>query len=289
MTPRQAKGKYADLHVHTNFSDGTFTPQEVVNRALAHGLSSIAICDHDCVDAIDPAIECARGKSLEIIPGTELTVIKDGREIHVLAYFISWKEKWFADILRRIQRGRELRIEKMLLKLKRFNINLDKERVMALANGKGSVGRLHLARALAAAGAVHSVEAAFDRYIGDYAPCYEEDVGFGAKEAIDIILKAKGVPVLAHPAVLRDDSLVQGFIKDGVRGIEAYHSEQSRGANRKYEKMAKDYGILVTGGSDCHGHAKHKILMGGVKVPYVFVERLKEEAARIAALGGQPS
>lgn len=273
--------KYADLHVHTNFSDGTFTPEEVVRRANAKGLSCIAICDHDCVDGIPPAIECAGATPLEIIPGVELTVIKNSKEIHVLGYFISWKEKWFTEILKRVQKEREARIDKMLSKLKRFNINLDKEKVMALAGGKGSVGRLHLARALAETRMVSSVQAAFDIYIGDFKPCYVEDIGFGPKEAIDVILKAKGVPVLAHPAVLRDDSIVQGFIKDGIYGIEVYHSDCTRSDNKKYEKMAKDYGILTTGGSDCHGHAKHKVLMGEIKVPYSLVERLKEKAREI--------
>jgi predicted metal-dependent phosphoesterase TrpH len=273
--------RYADLHVHTNFSDGTFTPEEVVREARAKGFSCIAICDHDCIDAIAPAIECAKGKHLEIIPGVELTVIKNGKEIHMLGYFVSWKEKWFADILRRVQEERSVRIDRMLAKLKQFDIKLDKERVMCLAGGKGSVGRLHLARALAETGAVSSVQAAFNKYIGDSKPCYVKDIGFSPKEAIDIILRAKGVPVLAHPAVVRDDSLVQEFIKDGIRGIETYHSDHTRSDNKKYEKMAGDYGILTTGGSDCHGHAKHKVLMGDVKIPYTVVEKLKEEARAI--------
>jgi predicted metal-dependent phosphoesterase TrpH len=275
--------KYADLHVHTNFSDGTFTPEEVVERARASGLSSIAICDHDCVDGIGPAEEHARGTPLEIIPGVELTVIKNGKEIHVLGYFISWKEKWFTEILKRVQREREARIDKMLSKLKRFDINLDRERVTRLSGGRGSVGRLHLARALKEAGAVSSVQKAFDLYIGDFKPCYVEDIGFGPKEAVDIILKAKGVPVLAHPAVVRNDTLVQEFIKDGIRGIEAYHSDHATGDREKYEKMAKRHNLLITGGSDCHGYAKYKVLMGGVKVPYDVVERLKKEAEIIKA------
>lgn len=277
--------KYADLHVHTDFSDGTFTPEEVVRCARDKGLSSIAICDHDCVDGIDHSLAYANKENIpiEIIAGVELTVIKDSKEVHVLGYFVSWKEKWFRDILTEIQKGRIVRVDMMIAKLKKFNIDLDKKKVMAIAGGKGSVGRLHVARALVEMKAVPSIQKAFNKYIGDFKPCYVEDVGFKAKEAIDVILKAKGVPVLAHPGTIGDDSLVQEFINFGIRGIEAFHSDHASSDDKKYEKMAKDHGLLVTGGSDCHGLAKGKVLMGGVKVPYDIVERLKEEAGRISS------
>jgi len=272
--------KYADLHVHTDFSDGTFPPEKVVDIAGDKGLSSIAICDHDCVDAIEPSIIHARKIPIEIIPGVELTVIKDGKEIHVLGYFISWKEKWFREILKGIQKGRIERLDGMLAKLKKFGINLEKGRIIEIAGGKGSVGRLHLARGLLEAKAVPSIQAAFDKYIGDFKPCYVEDVGFRAEEALEVISRAKGVPVLAHPQAIGDDSLVQEFIKLGVRGIEAYHLSHSPSQSKKYEKMAKDYGLIVTGGSDCHGMGKGRVLLGSVKVPYTVVEQLRQEAAK---------
>ena len=274
--------KYADLHVHTNFSDGTFTPEEVVREAKKCGFSSIAICDHDCVDGIGPAMESAKGSPLEIIPGVELTVIKKGQEIHVLGYFVSWEEEWFRNILRRVQKERLTRIDRMLAKLKQFNIELDRESVISIAGGGlGSLGRLHLARAMAKLKMVSCVQEAFDKYIGDSRPCYVEDIGFGAKEAIDLIIKAKGVPVLAHPGAIKNDPLVREFIKDGVRGIEIFHSNHKIADRNKYRAIAKSSGILVTGGSDCHGLAKHRVLMGTVKVPYDIVERLKKEASAI--------
>ena len=268
--------KYADLHVHTNFSDGTFPPEEVVRLALERGLSSIAICDHDCVDGIGPSIECARNTSLQIIPGVELTVIKDGKEIHMLGYFISWKEKWFQELLKKVQRERIERIHKMIGKLETFGVNISIDKVLKIDKRKGSVGRLHLARALAETGAVSSVKEAFNKYIGDAKPCYVEDIGFDPKEAVDIIVKAKGVPVLAHPKTLGDDTLVQNIIKCGVRGIEVYHTDQKSSDRKKYEKIAKDYGLLATGGSDCHGLGKEKILLGSVKIPENIVPEMKK-------------
>ncbi|NQU95558.1 MAG: PHP domain-containing protein [Candidatus Omnitrophica bacterium] len=268
--------KCADLHVHTHFSDGTFTPKEVVRVACERGLSAIAICDHDCVDGIDPAMECAKSTSLEIIPGVELTVIDENKEIHMLGYFISWKEKWFQELLKKVQRERIGRVHKMIEKLKACNITIDVGRVMQIDGRRGSVGRLHLARALAQTGAVSSVKEAFNKYIGDNKPCYVEDIGFSPKEAIDIIVKAKGVPVLAHPKTIGDNTLVQRIIKSGIRGIEVYHTDQKSSDSKKYEKIAKDYGLLATGGSDCHGLGKQKILMGSVKIPYSTVQELRK-------------
>lgn len=270
--------KYADLHVHTNFSDGTFSPEKVVKTAYELGLSAIAICDHDCVDGLAPAIKEAKKYPIEIIPGVELTVIERGKEIHILGYCMAWRERWFRNILKRIQRERITRLDKMLEKLKKFDINLERKRVIDIAGNKGSVGRLHLARALFETKAVSSLQMAFNKYIGDFKPCYVEDIGFEAQEAVDVILKAKGVPVLAHPSVIGDDEMVQKLIKCGVRGIEIYHSKHSKNDSAKYKKLAEDYNILPVGGSDCHGMGKGRILMGSVKVEYDVVEKLKEEA-----------
>jgi len=273
--------KYADLHVHTLFSDGTFTPEEVVKCASEKGLSAIAICDHDSVDALAPAAPHAKKLNIEIIPGVELTVMKEGKEIHLLGYYIQWREKWFNDILRRVQAERIVRIDRMIEKLKGFNVNIDRKTVTEISGGQGSLGRLHLARALAETGAVSSVNEAFAKYIGDSKPCYVEDIGFGPKEAVDLILRAKGVPVLAHPVTIGDDSLVHEFIKHGIRGIEVFHSDHSASKSKKYKKIAEENGLLPLGGSDCHGLGKGKVLMGSVKIPYGVVEKLKKEAEKI--------
>ena len=269
--------KYADLHVHTYFSDGTFSPEEVVKCALERGLACIAICDHDCIDGIEPAIESAKNTSLEIVPAVELTALKDGREIHMLAYFIAWREKWFRELLQKIQTGRLQRLDEMLKKLAECNIKVDKEKVLELSP-HGSVGRLHLAKVMFQSKAVSSIQAAFDKYIGDFKPCYVEDVGLELKEALAVIKRAGGVSVLAHPSTLNNDRLVQDIIGYGVRGMEIFHTDHTGQTSRKYEKMAKDHNLLITGGSDCHGMGKGRILMGGVKVPYSFVEKLKKAA-----------
>lgn len=277
--------KTADLHVHTHFSDGTSAPEEVVRCAQQKGLSCIAICDHDSVDGIDPSLEAAKGTALEIIPGVELTIIESGKEIHMLGYFIEWKEAWFAELLKKVQRERVVRMDRMIEKLKNFDIRVDREKVMELAGGKGSMGRLHLARALAEIGAVSSVGAAFRKYIGDFGPCYVEDIGFAAKEAIETIVRAGGVPVVAHPYSIGNDILIEKFIAYGMRGIEVYHTEHDRRLTEKYEAIVKEHDLVITGGSDCHGMGKGRILMGRIKLPYRHVEHLKEEAQKIKERG----
>jgi predicted metal-dependent phosphoesterase TrpH len=274
--------KYADLHVHTDFSDGTFTPEKVVETAIEKHLSCIAICDHDCVDGIAPSMEYAKKNSaarpIEIIPAVELTVMKDKKEIHMLGYFVSWEAEWFKEILKKIQDERITRIRKMIDKLKRFNIEVEPDTVMRIAGGKGSVGRLHLAQALLETKQIPYIQTAFDKYIGDNGPCYVEDISLSPKDSIELILRAKGVPVLAHPLTLRDDSLIEEFVKCGMRGIEVFHTDHPLSVVKKYEKIAKEHGLLVTGGSDCHGLGKGRVLLGRVKVPYSLVEKLKEAA-----------
>ena len=270
---------YADLHVHTHFSDGTFSPEEVVRTAKEKGLAAIAICDHDSVDGVSACIKLA-GRELEIIPGVELTVIKERREIHVLGYFVSWEEKWFVDALKELQKKRVERMYKMIALLAHHGINIDAEELLK-ESGQGSVGRLHLARKMFETRQIPKLQTAFDKYIGDLKPCYVEDVGFEALKAIDTIIKAGGVPVIAHPAVLGNDDLVRKLIQYGARGIEVFHTDHSSSVSKKYENLAKENNLLITGGSDCHGLAKKEVLMGKVKVPYSVVEELKEDARRI--------
>jgi len=169
----------------------------------------------------------------------------------------------------------------MIAKLKGLGVNLDMENIKGIAGQKGSLGRLHLAWALLEAKAVSSVNEAFKKYIGDKRPCYVEDAGFKTKEAIDLILKAGGVPVLAHPETIKDDSLVRKIIDCGIKGIEVFHTDHRSSASKKYKDMAIKHNLLITGGSDCHGMGKERVLMGTVKMPYAVVESLKDEAERI--------
>ncbi|MFH1791297.1 MAG: PHP domain-containing protein [Candidatus Omnitrophota bacterium] len=269
--------KKADLHVHTNLSDSTFTPEEVVRYATKIGLAAIAICDHDVVDGIDPAVEEAKKHGIEVIPGVELSAEYRNRELHILGYFIDHRNKGFRKKLQKTCRARIGRIHKMLAMLKKKGIDLAPEDVFSIG-GEGSVGRLHLAVAMFKKGLVGSVPEAFKKYIGDGGPCYVSNFNFTPERAIYEIVKAGGVPVLAHPYIAKLDKAIPHFVKHGLMGLEVYHPEHSPSTVKHYEDMARQQGLLITGGSDCHGQGKSRILMGTVSVPYEIVDRLKAAA-----------
>ncbi|MFH0840261.1 MAG: PHP domain-containing protein [Candidatus Omnitrophota bacterium] len=272
--------KFADLHVHTFHSDGTFTPEEVVKVAHKKGLSAIAITDHDSVDGITPSMAAAKEYGMEIIPGVELTAEEENLEIHILGYFIDWKAEWFEDKLKKIRQARLERIYAMVDKLKSAGVDIDAEKVFKVS-GPGAVGRLHLAMALYNEGITASISEAFRKYIGNKSPHYVRKYKLTPKEAADMIIKLGGVPVLAHPRVLARDDLIARFVEDGIRGIEVYHTEHVPNVMTRYEEMASQHGLLITGGSDCHGTGKGEVLLGKVKIPYSFVEALKKEADNI--------
>lgn len=272
--------KYADLHVHTFYSDSTFSPEMAIACAKGKGLDAIAICDHDSIGGIAPCQKEGSLVSIEVIPAIEMTAEKIDAEIHLLGYFIDWQAEWFKKLLTEIQKARLDRAYEMLKKLKDAGIEMNPENVFRLA-GKGTVGRLHVAQAMILTGKVRTFREVFDKYIGFGKPCYVPYTKFSPKEAIEIILKAGGVPVLAHPNILGKDEYIPEFIGYGLRGIEVYHTDHNSRVRVHYEGIAKRYNLLMTGGSDCHGLAKGKVLMGGVRVPYELVEKLKAEAEKI--------
>lgn len=267
--------KTADLHLHTNFSDGTFTPAELVDAAKKAGLSCMSLTDHDCTAGVEPVIEAA-GSDIEVIPGVELTSETNSFEIHVLGYFVDVHSEALAKELKRIRDRRTSRVYEILDKLKQKNASLDASDVFAVA-GHGTVSRLHIARAMLAKGIVSSVSEAFSRYIGNEGPAYVGKFSLPTESAIRVIIDAGGIAVLAHPYSQRCDELIPGFIKAGLRGLEAYYPDYSAAVRRYYIELAEKYGLLVTGGSDCHGSAKAGISVGCVRLPYEFVERLKRE------------
>lgn len=271
--------KTADLHVHTYLSDGTLTPEEVVESAKKVGLSCIAITDHDCVDGIEPARKAAKRLGIEVIPGVEMTAQENGREVHILGFFPDTKDKKFLARLKAIRQNRVDRVYEMVDKLKRFNVRIDPDRIFEVS-GPGSVGRLHVAAVLEEGGYVSSIEEAFRRFIGDKGPCYVAHYDISAKDAISELKRVGAVVVYAHPHLMGGDALIAKFIKYGLDGIEAYHSEHSKSVSKRYVELAKEKGLIVTGGSDCHGLNKGYMLMGTVKVPYSFVEELKRCASK---------
>lgn len=263
-----------DLHIHTTYSDSALTPQEVVNRALELGLKAIAITDHDSVAGIEEAVEAARGKDLEVIPGVELSLTVDHSDLHLLGYFINHRDLTLVEQLNLFRAVRLERAQKIIEKLNHLGVELSLDAVLSIA-GSGAVGRPHIAEALVERKYVSSFDEAFARFIGYHAPAYVPKFKLSVEEGIALIKAADGIPVLAHPITLRRDELIPHFVRCGLMGIEVIHPEQDGAAQRYYTNLARKYGLVVTGGSDCHGHQKGKLLMGTVQVPYSFLEGLR--------------
>lgn len=268
------KEKRADLHIHTTYSDGSYRPEEAVSYAKRTGLGCIGIADHDSVDGLDEAFLAGEAYDVEVIPAVEVSAEEDKKELHILGYCIDYKDEDLKAVLSQIREDRKNRLYKMAEALNKHGVNIDADDLIRSV-GEVSISRLHIARYMEAKNLVSSWREAFSKYIGDDKPCYVASFRHSSKEAIELIKKAKGIPVIAHPGLNKIDNLLPKLIEQGMAGIEAFHSEHSSSASRYYEKYAREHGLLVTGGSDCHGIRKGRILMGRVTVPYSYVEELK--------------
>jgi len=267
--------KYADLHVHTSESDGTLTPKQLVREALYRGLSAIAIVDHDTVGGILEAEVAAQGADLEVIAGIELTAQYEGQEIHILGYFLDLQNKALLEKLNLVQLNRIERVHKIVNNLEQQGVKLNAQDVFDIS-GKGTVGRMHIARALVKGGWVTTTAEAFRKYIGDKSPAYVLGFSLSPVEAINLIKGAGGVAVLAHPYILHDDALITELAGYGLQGIEVYYPEHSQSMVNFYLDLARKLNLLVTGGSDFHGSVKPDIKLGTIKIPIELVEKLRQ-------------
>ena len=271
-----------DLHLHTHHSDGTFAPEEVIRRAKSLKMTAISITDHDTLTALPAARRAAgpstgSGQVLEILTGIELTAISHGRELHVLGYGFREEDFSMRDYIRQAQERRHGRIHRMIDQLNIRGIEVTRTEVEEIAGKETSIGRPHLAEALVKKGVVHSLNEAFDRYIGDHAPCFVKQATLTTADAARLIRQAGGVAVLAHPFRLVEDGWIPELTADGIQGIEVYHSDHTPATTRHYLEIAREFNLLITGGSDCHGFRKAKgPLIGTVKVPDDCLEELKQ-------------
>lgn len=266
----------ADLHLHTTASDGQLTPQELVKRAADLKLEVIAITDHDTVEGIQPALEAAKSfPDLMVIPGVEINTDVPKGEVHILGYFIDYRDPALNHTLEGLRNSRYERGKKMVAKLAEIGIDIDWERVLGLA-GQGSVGRPHIAQAIMERGYVSSLREAFDNYIGRNAPAYIERKKLPPVEAVEHVLAAEGLPVLAHPADIEplETFLIQ-LKKAGIIGMEIYYNGYSSETISQLKKLARKYELIACGGSDYHGLGDSiGSDIGSVNLPRESVERL---------------
>lgn len=258
-----------DLHTHSTCSDGTFSVKELIDRANEKGLAAIALTDHDTVEGIDEAVNYAAEKypNLEVIPGIEFSTENEGKEVHVVGLYIDYHDKEFIDGLSAFIDSRTGRNIKMCKKLsEEAGIPISYE-VLTEEYPGTVITRAHFAKFMVENGYVNSRNEVFDRYIGDHAPYYVEREKISPEDAINSILKAKGVPILAHPILYRLsderlEALVSKLKEAGLVGIEAIYSTYELRDERQIKELAKKYDLLISGGSDFHGANKPDIDLG---------------------------
>jgi len=269
----------ADLHIHTIASDGTYTPRQALEEARRVGLTAIAVTDHDSVESLADVISLSPEYGIEVIAGIEISVELDETEMHLLGYFIDYQDNRLLAQLSELRKIRAERAEKMLLKLEQMGFPLDMETSLP-GQMTGSIGRLHIAHGLLRSGYIGSIHEAFKKYIGNDGPAYIPKLKLGKEEAMEMILRSGGVPVLAHPGQLDRDDLIPELIDLGLAGLEAFYPSHSRFQTNHYVELARHYNILATGGSDCHGDNKENVVMGEALVPYQVVLDLKGKQKR---------
>lgn len=270
----KSDNRVCDLHIHTTFSDGLLTPEQVVTTAKDKGLSVIAIVDHDAIRGIIPAIKKAKEFNMEIVPAVELSCLVRDLDIHIIGYFIDYKNSKLNSILSEIQQNRLERAKKMIEKLAQQGAEVEIERVLELA-GNGAVGRPHIAQALLEEGYISCYDEAFWKYIGYHCPAYVPKDKYSPQQAIKLIKDFHGVPVLAHPLSYNNHSIIDFLIDQGIRGLEVWRPDHNETDVKFLINYALNHNLLITGGSDCHGGRKGKITIGEIKIPYKYVSELK--------------
>ncbi len=277
-----------DLHIHSTASDGTCTPTEILTMAVEIGLQAIAITDHDTIDGSRSALESGVPERLRFITGVEIsTQAPDGFPIkgslHILGYGVDVNDPALNDALNELQRARDERVPKIIERLNRIGIDITMEQVGEHV-GDGSAGRPHVARALIDSGVASDVNDAFDRYLSKGQPGYVDMYRFPCETAMTLIREAGGISVLAHPYLVPDNppndlhALVSRLYDMGLMGIEAFYPNHSTGDVKRYQALAGEFDLLVTGGTDFHGDLIPEIMLGRGKgdlhIPFSLYEQL---------------
>lgn len=265
--------KYIDLHMHSTYSDGQFSPAELVRMCVEKGLSAIALADHDCLDGVDEYVKEAHKAGLGAIAGVELSCVYRGRDLHVLGYGVDTKNQTFQKMLLQFRETRENRGLKIIEKLSAYGVHVEAKTIIEKA-GDGAMGRPHIAEALVEGGYVKDFNEAFERYIGEDCPAYVEKFKMSPDEAIRHIHGASGLAFVAHPGFyLEDGDSFSQLLDYGFDGIEVYHSKHGAETAARLTSIAEERGLLMSGGSDFHGFARRDVL-GAPRVPFEFYEKI---------------
>lgn len=271
-----------DLHMHSVFSDGSKTPEELVELGASAGLRAMALTDHDTVSGVERFLAAARQKGIQAVSGVEVSAEVDGGTLHMLGYGVDHRNAEFCEQLRWVREGRTERNREIIHKLNRLGIRITEEEVLAAA-GEEVIGRPHIAKVLIQKGVVRSKKEAFDRFLARGKPAYAERRRLDVVATIKLIQFAGGLAVIAHPYALKlSPKDLRDFVRTlrdaGLAGIEVYYSEHTPEMTRQYKELAEELGLLMTGGTDYHGDMTPDIAlgrgMGNLHVPDAVWERL---------------
>ena len=277
--------KKVDLHTHSLYSDGTFSPKEIVEYACKKGLSAIALTDHDTLGGLDEACSWGERYGIEVIRGIEISTDYEGTEVHIVGLFMKDDSEELNDTLESLRKSREKRNIEMVKKLNDMGISIDYNDIVKRAGG-GLVTRAHIAGELIDKGYASYNGEVFDRYIGKDKPAYVKRKVLPWKDALRLITSGGGIAVLAHPLLYkvsqrRLEEIISVFAKGGLSGIEAYYSTHTPSDVNYIKELAAKYKLKLSGGSDFHGKNKPKIDLGSgygkLEVPYTVLEGLKKE------------
>ncbi len=243
-----------DLHLHTTASDGRSTPLELVREAVAAGVTTLAVTDHDTVASVPEVVAAAEAAGVVAVAGIEITAVHAGRDVHVLGYFIDPSSTSLNDFLVRQRQDRRRRVIEIGNRLEELGAPVDRAALTTAATQPGrSPGRPLVAAALIAAGHVRDIPEAFDRYLATGAPAFIERIGPPPADVVKLIDEAGGLAAIAHPGKLKLDEIIPIMVDAGMPAIEVFHSDHDAADVARYQSLAARFGLLVTGGSDYHG------------------------------------
>src|SRR5262245_3694831 len=273
-----------DLHAHSNRSDGTFAPAEVVRLAAERDLDVVSLTDHDTTDGLDEALATGAEVGVEVVPGIELSAEFDATSVHVLCYWMDPANDGLQAELARLRDERFRRGELMVEKLKALGVPIEFEHVQRIANG-ATIVRPHVAQAMVEIGAVATEKEAFDVYLGDGRPGHVPKHALDPVDAVALILGAGGVCVLAHPGMWGDQTsvpvqLIERMAAAGMRGLEVDHPDHLPEQVERYRALAGELGLVATGGSDCHGTRYEPVRLGTSLCRAEAFDELRSAAVR---------
>lgn len=265
----------ADLHLHSHFSDGTFSPEEIARRASDLGLRALALTDHDTIDGWEQMQQHCEHYGIRWVPGIELSTRHQGEEVHLLGYFLHMALCTLKTKLLEFQKRRQQRVRQMVQSLTEHGIDWDAEAVLAGIQCDAP-GRPHVARALVAHGVVSNVSNAFRKYLREGKPGWVASEYPTTSEMIRAVHADRGMAVLAHPGLGVSNESVVDLVSQGIDGLEVYHTAHKPSLVKKYRHFATKYQLVATGGSDCHGHISGGPRMGKTMLPEADFELFAE-------------